>query len=568
MSNKYLNVGQSLQRFYQSILFNIEDIQEDYSTAIKNFIEVASEDTLCNCKASNWIHNNNIVILLNKQHLLIERIINKLEVEFGRIQREILHKEIVSKVLTKLQDSVYSDNIKCNDPIHYENSRRLDILQRDHFEKILNFNINKSESDKNQKYISSSSHFHNYKKFSNSNFISSSIKVNNTSNNNSFIEKKTVKSRNNLQKTSKGQTIITKKNNFSTINDDADRRKERNNKYLENKQNWNSSFVNNAYSSKISPKIGKKLQKDSSTTILSYNDKKNKTSHTPVGNQRRRLTNVSSNSNLKSSNYNQITNINMSNVNQINSELSQVSNNSGRIIARSKIITPKLKNNQLSLSNKNIINIENVKYKKISPSPSNISFLNKESQSKAYINQSLNLNTSYVQIKQRPSIINNKFNHKNQNLNISNNKINPNQSGISSELINLKQKEKEIKADEGFMLRNDDFINDIDLTTSPRQSGNKLINYGMLNSIKISDSPFQNNIDSINNRNTYNNKYEIRDFKLNKDLDEKYFDIKPLTKITNEKMNSIGNIENSGGKSSSYYIEYYEKKIKEITEKN
>lgn len=99
---KIITLDQSLKKFINNIHFNIEDIQDEYSDAIKNFVEVATDSYSCNCKSSQWVSQNNIILLLNKQHLLIQRIITKFDVEFNKIKREIIHKQILEKVNEKL----------------------------------------------------------------------------------------------------------------------------------------------------------------------------------------------------------------------------------------------------------------------------------------------------------------------------------------------------------------------------------------------------------------------------------------------------------------------------------
>lgn len=101
-SGKPMTLDTSLKKFYASIYFNLEDIQDEYSEAIRNFVEVATESFSCNCKSSSWISQNNIVLLLNKQHLLIQRVLGKIESEFGKIKKEIIHKQILEKINDKL----------------------------------------------------------------------------------------------------------------------------------------------------------------------------------------------------------------------------------------------------------------------------------------------------------------------------------------------------------------------------------------------------------------------------------------------------------------------------------
>lgn len=105
-AGKLLPLDQSLKKFFANISFNIEDIQDEYSDAIKNFVDVAAEGVSCYCKSSQWISQNSVVLLLNKQHLLIQRILSRMEPEMGRIKKEVIHKQILEKMIHKISSEL------------------------------------------------------------------------------------------------------------------------------------------------------------------------------------------------------------------------------------------------------------------------------------------------------------------------------------------------------------------------------------------------------------------------------------------------------------------------------
>lgn len=503
MSTKYLSIDQTLKRFYNSILFNIEDIQEDYSSSIRGFIEVASDENPCNCKAANWVHNNNIVILLNKQHLLIQRIISKLETEFNRIKREVMHKEILSEVVKKLQDKLYNTKL-CNDPEH---SKRISINP------II------------------SSNFNCYRRFSSSKKLTSTTKTILNSNNNSFTEKKSLSRNIPRQKTPKMQVTTTipelKKTSLLTINTESE-------KY---KPKWNFNLNGKSPRSKNI--------KGSNNTLTSVTLKNKNKQTTPTKNI------INSNSSMiKRNKTPKLMN------STFHGEFSQISNSSKT--PRNKIITPKLKN----ISSKNLIFAKhNNKSAKLSPSPNRItpklaSSLYTHNKGKESIS-SLNINNSPIRpkIKSTSKAAISHINHISFQYK-------------ADEMINIQQKEKELKADEEFIMKN----TDIDLTLSPKNSCKKM-NILEFTLRKEDDEKASSNVYvktkglkapstlGKNNQHSWNNK----DSKSNeKNQDLKYFERDLNNSQSKLEEGSFEERRKNSIKNPSFYIKYYEEKLKQI----
>lgn len=77
---------------------NYEDIEEEYSNAVKSFIQIANVISNCECDCSHWISHYNVLILLNKQNNLIKKMISKLDQNQLLYKREAFKNEIVVKV--------------------------------------------------------------------------------------------------------------------------------------------------------------------------------------------------------------------------------------------------------------------------------------------------------------------------------------------------------------------------------------------------------------------------------------------------------------------------------------
>ena len=111
-------MNKKLKDILDRVKFNFEDIEEEYNEAVKSFVLIAPNlsNSECQCSASEWMYNNNILLLLNKQHILIQNFISKIEDFDNFIKDFIFKKEILEKVndmyLEKFQ---YLKNVKNQD---------------------------------------------------------------------------------------------------------------------------------------------------------------------------------------------------------------------------------------------------------------------------------------------------------------------------------------------------------------------------------------------------------------------------------------------------------------------
>lgn len=112
-----MRIDELINDMKEKLLTDFEDdVEEEYSSAVKSYILIAEQVANCECDCSIWLNHHNIVMLLNKQHNFIKRILKKLDGMYLKVKKEVVQKEILEKVnevlINKFQ---YLRNVKYED---------------------------------------------------------------------------------------------------------------------------------------------------------------------------------------------------------------------------------------------------------------------------------------------------------------------------------------------------------------------------------------------------------------------------------------------------------------------